>query len=221
MDSFFSNIISFTGSPDAWTVFLLLAWCFIGEVGIAIPYALESFWLLVGFSLGAGELPAGFLLALWVAAQAGRQAGSLGLYRIARFGVPALEKFFHNIRLGKLFAKVKSRTGAAQRFNLASPFSVAFGRMVGMRIPMMLVMAGKKRPGTLALGVLLSSLVWDALYISLGAIFGATVDIGQGYMLLISLGCIAVIYLITYGVKRLVKRFRRTAVPVPVAATDA
>jgi hypothetical protein len=221
VNSFFNGIISFTGNPDGWTIFLLFAWCLIGELGICIPYVLESFWLLVGFNIGAGVLSPWLLIALWLAAQTGRQAGSLGLYRIARFGVPALEKFFHMVHLDKYFNKIKSRTNTAGRFNLASPFSVAFGRMVGMRIPMMLLMAGKKRPRTLALGVLLSSIVWDSLYISLGAIFGVTVNIKPVYMLLISFACIGCIYLLMWAVKKLVKRLHRTAAPVPVTATDS
>ena len=88
-----------------------------------------------------------------------------------------------------------------------------------MRIPMMLVMAAKKKPGMLALGVLLSSIVWDALYISAGAIFGATTDIAPGYMLLISLGCISLIYLLTWAVKRLIRFFRQRVNRQPVIAT--
>jgi hypothetical protein len=221
MSDFFQNIISFTGTPDVWTVFLLLLWCLIGEAGVLIPYVLESFWLLVGFNAGAGILSPWFIIVLWLAAQTGRQAGSLGLYRIARLGIPPLERFFQKIHLDKYFNKIKQRTGAVNRVNFASPFSVAFGRMVGMRIPMMLVMAGKKRPGILALGVLFSSIAWDALYISLGSIFGATVDIGQGYMLLVSLGCIGLMYLATFGIKRLIKHFRRPIpVPVTIAGTE-
>jgi membrane protein DedA with SNARE-associated domain len=97
--------------------------------------------------------------------------------------------------------------------------SVAFGRMVGMRLPMMMVCAGKKKPGTLALGVFLSSLVWDSLYISLGAVFGSTMDIPQIYMLLISLGGITAIYLVTWLIQKLIKRLRhRPVMPQPVTA---
>jgi hypothetical protein len=94
-----------------------------------------------------------------------------------------------------------------------------FDLMAELGAPMMLVCAGKKQPGTLALGVLLSSIVWDALYLSLGAFFGTTLEIGQGYMLLISLGCISVIYLAVYAIRKLISRFRKPveAVPYPEA----
>jgi len=216
MAEFFHNIVSFTATQDPRTVLLLLVWCLIGELGISIPYVLESFWLLVGFNAGAGLISPWYIIVLWIAAQIGRQIGNIGLYFIARLGVPVLAGFFHKIHLDRFFNKIKSRTGAVQRINIASPFSVAFGRMVGMRIPILLVMAAKKKPGMLALGVVLQSIVWDALYISLGAIFGATVKIEPVYMLLISLGCISMIYVITYFIKKLVNHYRKTPLPKAV-----
>jgi hypothetical protein len=209
MDSFFHRLMDFTASPDAWTLVLLLLWCAMGEVFTTIPYVLESFWLFVGFNVGAGTLAWWYLILLWLAAQAGRQAGSFTLYRIARLGVPVLDKFFHKIHLDKFFHKITSGTGAVKRMNLASPFTVAGGRMIGLRIPMMLVMAAKKRPGMLALGVVLSSIIFDSLYIAIGAIFGSAAKIEPQYLLLISFGVMAVIYLVTYLVKRLIKRLRK------------
>jgi len=213
MADFFHKIVSFTATYDPLTALLLLAWCLVGEIGWTIPYVLESFWLLVGFNAGAGLISPWYIIMLWIAAQIGRQIGNIGLYFIARLGVPVLAEFFHKIHLDRFFNKIKLRTGAAQRIDIASPFSVACGRMVGMRIPCLLVMAAKKKPGMLALGVVLQSLVWDALYISLGAIFGATVKIEPVYMLLISLGCITMMYIITYFIKKLVNQFRKTPVP--------
>lgn len=223
MDFIFQNTVSFDISFHVWTVLILLFWCFIGEIGVTIPYVLESFWLLIGYNVGTGVLSPGYIIVLWIAAQTGRQSGALALYRIARFGMPAVEKLFHKIRLDKFFDKLKARAGKVGNTSLLSPLSVAFARMVGMRLPMMLVCAGKKQPGTLALGVLLSSIVWDALYLSLGAFFGTTLEIGQGYMLLISLGCISVIYLAVYAIKKLISRFRKPveAVPCPEATQTA
>jgi hypothetical protein len=211
LGDFFQNIVAFIADPSPRVVILLFLLCAIGEIGMGIPYILESVWLLVGFNLGAGTQSPWFLIMLWLAAQAGRQAGSLGLYFIARLGMPPLERFFHKIHLDKFFNRIKERTGPAGRINLASPFSIAFGRMIGLRIPMLLIVAGKKKPWRLVLGVLLQSIIWDAVYISLGAIFGATVHIEPGYMLLISFGCITMIYLATFLIKRLIKRFRRPA----------
>ena len=75
----------------------------------------------------------------------------------------------------------------------------------------MLVMAGMKKPWSLALGVVLSSMIWDWLYIATGAIFGSTVKISPGYLLLISFGMMALIWTVTFIVKKVIKRFRKPA----------
>lgn len=217
MEAIFHDLVSFTTSFDTWTVLLLLFWCFIGEIGIVVPYVLESFWLLIGFNLGNGALNPGYFFVLWIAAVTGRMAGSLALYRIACFGMPWLEKLFHKVHLDKVFARIKSKSNAAGKINLVSPFTVAFGRMFAMRVPMVMVCAAKRKWTTLAAGVVISSLIWDTLYVSLGAIFGATIDINQGYLLLISLGTIGLIYLITHLVKKLYRRIRPVRRPVTTA----
>jgi membrane-associated protein len=209
LENFLQNIVSFTATLDPRMAVLLFVLCLIGEVGLSVPYVLESIWLLVGFNIGSGNMSLWHVLGLWAAAQAGRQIGSILLYHIARFGMPALTKFYHKIHLDIIFNKLMSKSGAVSKVNIASPFSVAFGRMFGMRIPMLLVMAAKKRPAMLALGVLIQALIWDALYICIGIIFGSTVHIKPGYMLLISIGGLSVIYLITFLVRMLIKRLRR------------
>jgi membrane-associated protein len=208
LESFLQHIVSFTSTLDPRTAILLFVMCAIGEVVVAVPYILESIWLLAGFYLGSGVLSPIHLLVLWLAAQAGRQVGTMALYRIARFGMPSLVSFYHKIHLDRIFNRLMSRSSAMSRVNLASPFTVAFGRFFGMRIPMVLVMAAKKRPGMLSLGVLLSSIIWDAIYISLGVIFGSTVHITPAHMLLVSLTTLSVIYLLTFGV-RIIIRHRR------------
>ena len=79
---------------------------------------------------------------------------------------------------------------------------------------MLLVMAAKKRFRMLALGVVLSSVFFDGLYISAGAIFGKLMkkpeDIGVEfnpiYTVLVTVGVLAVIYLITFTVRYFIKR---------------
>ena len=214
LENFLQHIVSFTSTLDPSMAVLLFVLCAIGEVGVSVPYVLESIWLLAGFHVGSGVLSPLHLAIMWLAAQCGRQVGALALYRIARFGMPSLVRFYHKIHLDRIFNKLLSKSGAAGRINLSSPFSVAYGRFIGLRIPMMLVMAAKKRPGMLALGVLLSSIVWDALYISLGAIFGSTVHIKPAYMLLVSLATLSVIYLVTFLVRLVIRRRRQSGRPV-------
>ena len=208
MHSFFHRLIDFTATPSLLTPVLLMLWCAMGEALVSIPYVLESFWIVAGYSAGSGAVGWWYIIVLWIASQAGRQAGSITLYGIARLGIATLDRFFHKIHLDKFFHKIAKGTSAVSRMNLASPFTVAAGRMIGLRVPMMLVMAGKKRLGGLALGVLMQSLIWDWLYIAAGAIFGSTVQIEPAYLLLISFGMMAFIWLATWLLRKLFKRLR-------------
>jgi hypothetical protein len=214
---FLQSIVDFTATLDPRMALLLFVICTLGEIGVSIPFLLEFLWVNVGINLGSGTLSPWHLMGLWASAQVGRQLGTAILYRIARFGMPALTRFYHKIRLDRFFNKIIAKSGAIGRINITSPFSVAFGRLIGMRFPMLLVLAAKKRPGMLALGVLLSSIVFDGLYICVGAIFGITIDIKKFnpiYIVLITLGVLAFIYLLTFTIRFIFKRRRQLNQPV-------
>ena len=201
-----AQILALTTTLDPRMAALLFVICAIGEFGMSIPYVLESVWLLVGYHLGAGVLSPLHLVGLWLAAQCGRQAGSMALYYVARFGSIPLVRFYHNKRISRFIPRVVVNSGVLNRINLASPFSVAFGRLFGLRIPLTLTLAVKKSLRTLSMGVLLSSMVWDAIYISLGITVGTTAVIKPVYMLFYSLAGLTLIYLITFVVRRLITR---------------
>ena len=202
------QIVAFTATLDPRMAALLFVICAVGEFGISIPYVLESIWLLVGYQLGSGVLSPLHLAGLWLAAQCGRQAGAMVLYRVARFGTPSLVRFYNKLHLARFFSGLTARSGTLNHHvNLLSPFSVAYGRLFGMRIPVALALAVKRKPQMLSLGVLLSSIVWDTVYISLGVIFGSTVAIKSVYMFLASLAGLTIIYVVIYTLRRLLNRF--------------
>jgi len=208
------QIVALAATLDPRMAALLFVICAIGEFGISIPYVLESIWLLAGYQLGADVLSPIHLLGLWVAAQCGRQVGAMALYRVGRFGSPSLVRLYHRLHLARFFSKVTAKSGAFNHINLAHPFSVAYGRLFGMRIPVALALAVKRKPGMLSLGVLLSSIAWDAAYISLGVIFGSTVAIKPVYMLLFSLAVLTIVYLVTFMVRRLIRHLKPADSPV-------
>ena len=214
LDAILQNIANLTATFNFQLAIPLLLISLIGEIWVSVPLLLELTWLNVGINLGRGVLSPWGMLAFFAASQIGRQAGALVLYRIAMFGLPALNKFYHKIRLDVLFNKFQSKTGnAIDRVNFASPFSIAFARLMAMRIPIAIVLAAKKRPGMLSLGVFISSVIFDGIYISIGAILGRVIDIGP-YMFLLSLGILAVIYLVTFLVRMLMKRRKKALQPV-------
>jgi membrane protein DedA with SNARE-associated domain len=210
LEGFLRGIVDFTATLDPRMALLFFVICCLGEIGISILFLLEFLWVNVGINVGAGKMPPWHLLGLWLCAQVGRQLGSMILYRIARFGMPALTRFYHKIRLDRFINKLIARSGPIARINIISPFSVAFARLIGGRFPMLLVMAAKKRFRTLALGIVLSSIVFDGLYICVGAIFGMTIeDIKQFnplYTVLVTIGLLALIYLVTFTIRFFIKR---------------
>jgi membrane-associated protein len=206
------QIVAFTATLDPRMAVLLFVICAIGEFGMSVPYVLESVWLLTGYQLGAGILSPLHLAGLWLAAQCGRQVGALALYRVARFGTPSLLRFYQKLHLARFFNRITAKSGTFSSLDLSSPFSVAYGRLFGMRIPIALALAVKRKPAMLSLGVLLSSAVWDVSYISLGVIFGSTAAVKPVYMFLVSFAGLTVVYLVTLTVRSLIKRSRRQVV---------
>jgi membrane-associated protein len=72
---------------------ILFLLCAIGEIGFALPYILETLWLLAGYQLAQGNLSTLDLAYLWLVAQAGRQTGSLALYYSSVLGMVPLRSF--------------------------------------------------------------------------------------------------------------------------------
>lgn len=204
-----AQLLAFTTTLDPRTAAVLFFICAIGEFGISIPYVLETIWLLVGYHLvphiGSEVLSPPHLVGLWLAAQCGRQVGALALYHTGRFGSTSLLRFYNNSRVSRFFSRV-AKSRVLKRIDLSSPFSVAFGRLFWMRIPLSLTLGVMKKLKTLSMGVLISSLIWDAVYISVGLIVGATAQIKPLQMFIYSLAGLTLIYLITFLVRRLIRR---------------
>lgn len=210
LEDFFQQVLIFAGTFNVKLIISLFLICAIGEFGASIPYLLETVWLLSGYHLGTGVLPPLHLGLLWLVAQAARQTGVAALYHLSRFGSMPLmkvyQKYFAASLSGKLSANDSAPFRLVRRINYLSPFSIASGRLFGLRIPLTLTLAVKGRRKTLSLGVLLSSLVWDGIYISLGVV-GGVVLVKPAQMILYSLIGLTLLYALTFTLKRL-SRFR-------------
>ena len=103
-----------------------------------------------------------------------------------------------------------------RQLNNPSPFSVAAGRLVGLRIPMAMTMGAKQKLSHLVLGVLLSSIVRDGLYLILGRTVGAAVVPHPLSMLLYSLVGLTVLYVITVGIRYLFRLRSPKSKPVEI-----
>lgn len=205
LDAILQQVLSFTGTFNPQLVICLFVICALGEFAASIPYVLETMWLLSGYHVGTGILSPWHLPLLWLVAQAGRQSGATSLYHLSRFGSMPLMKLYH-----KYFAVTSSQKlpnnnmpfKLFRRLNLLSPFSVALGRLFWLRIPLTLTLSVKKQLKTLSLGVVLSSLVFDGIYISLG-IAGSRAVLKPIDMVLYSLIGLTLLYAVTFVIRRL------------------
>jgi membrane-associated protein len=206
LEHFLSQIPQLTANLDPRTAVFLFVICAMGELVASIPYILESIWLLAGYQLGAGVLSPLQLIGLWLAAQSGRQTGTLALYFTIRLGSSPLARLYRKITTSKFWPRVTSNNKLLSRIRLTSPFSLAYGRLLGLRFPLTIMLALKKKLAAAMTGVLLSSLVWDSIYITLGATVGRTAALKPVQMLLASIAGLTLLYLVVFIVRRLFKR---------------
>lgn len=216
LDSIIQEVLILAGTFNLKLVIFLFLVCSIGEFGLfSIPYLLETVWLLSGYNLITGALSPLHLVLLWCVAQAGRQTGAVVLYYLGRFGIVPLEKLYRRYFEASLSERLANNNSLPlrlfRRMNHLSSFSVALGRLLGLRIPLTLTLGAKRQFTPLLFGVMLSSLAWDGIYISLG-IAGGQAVLEPAEMLLYSLVGLTLLYVITFGVRYLKRRLSRGSV---------
>ncbi len=208
LESFLQQALSFAGTFHLTLVIILFVICAIGEFGVTIPYLLETIWLLSGYNVIAGALTPFQLFLLWVIAMGGRQVGAIILYFISRLGINWLLRLYEKYFKANLAEKLSGTNGAPLRLlrqiNYLSPFSIAFARLLWLRIPLTITLGIKRQLKTLTLGILLSALVYDIIYIALGVVGGKTV-LKPVQMVLYSLIGLTALYIITFIVRRVLK----------------
>lgn len=209
LEAIFQQVFNLAGtfSPEL-LVFLFLI-CLIGEFGASVPYLLETVWLSSGYNLGVGALSFLDIAILWLVAQVGRQIGGTMLYYLGRFSSMPLIKLYHKHFKAGLSGKLSGNNtmpfNLFRRINFLSPFSIALGRLFGLRIPITLTLGVKKQLRPLLFGIVISSLVWDGMYIFLGAVVGANVVLKPSQMILCSLIGLTVLYAVSFAIQRLLR----------------
>lgn len=87
------------------------------------------------------------------------------------------------------------------RVSCHSPFSVALGRFIWLKIPITITMGMARKLLILLIGVALFSLAWDSLYILIG-VFGAGGGIGSSSMLIYTISGFIIIQIILSIIRR-------------------
>jgi membrane-associated protein len=217
---FFSRGLTLTGSFNLEIGLLLFLLSLIGEAAaVSVPYLLETTWLLAGYQFSAGVLPFHDLLLMVAAAMAGRQIGEVFLYWVARGGSKLLGKYANRFKPKKDFAETPLGR-LFHRVNLKSPFSVALGRLLWVRIPLTLIMAAQGRLKTLMLATFLSSLVYDGTFIALGAIVGKTAKVEPFQLILFFMAILTGIYAVTFVIHKIVERILKLRHPENATPPD-
>lgn len=207
LDSFLSQVLEITGTFNPRISIILFLLCAVGEVGFALPYILETIWLMAGFQLAQNKLSSLDVLYIWLVAQAGRQAGNIALYYSGVLGLIPLRKLYKKYIEPRMPKKQIIPRSIVKHLTNPSPFSIAVCRLIGLRIPAAVTMSARRRLGYLSLGVLLSSIVWDGVYLILGRTVGNVLP-DPINMFFYSLAGLTGLYLATLGIRYLF-RLRR------------
>ena len=200
-----SQAVEITSTFNFRLALILYFLCAIGEVGVALPYILETVWLLAGYQLAQKQITYQEVVYLWLIAQAGRQTGSITLYYSGMLGMMPLLKLYNKYIKPRLPKRQFIPSSIMKHITSPSPFSIAIARLLGLRIPVALTSSLKRRLYHLVLGVLISSVIWDGIYLIIGSTVGATVVPKPLNMLVYSVGGLTGLYLITIGIRYLIK----------------
>jgi hypothetical protein len=234
MGDFFKQILDllrqipvFIGTFDLQLVVLLCVLCFLGELFLAsIPYLLETVWLVAGFNVAAGTLQPIQLLILWLAAVAGREAGVLLLFSVSRLGSLPLTRLYKKYlekRFKKFSGKETWMTRISKKLDTRlSPFTIAMGRLIGLGTPLTVLLGVKKHYKELFVGVLLSSLIFDGMFVIVGMLVGTNTQLQPWQKVLFSFAGLTVFYLLVFCVRQVTKliKARMLARANPVKSRD-
>ena len=211
--SLISHYLSFLNQISDVTT-LVLVICLLGEViGVGVPYLIETVWLVAGYNVMTGTSSIASLLLLLLVAQAGRMGGAMVLYFMSMGGSAIWKKLKGYLRVKNDVANSPVfKWFSGKNWNVVTPFSVALGRLLWMRLPLTIYLGTKRNWRTLLLGILISSAMFDTVPIVIGAVIGKTVLIDSNELLLYSLGGLTVFYLGSFGIRKIIQTVRKRRV---------
>ena len=210
MADFFRQILNFVGTFNLELVCLLFLLCACGEILLAsVPYLLETVWLMAGYNLAAGTLSPFHLALLWLIALMGRESGVLLLFSASRLGSLPLTRLYQKY-VEKRIKKISGNDNWFSRIlqkleSYISPFTIALGRLLGLATPLTVFLGVKKRYKVLFLAVILSSLIFDGIFLIVGTVVGAHTSVKPPEMILFSLIGLTVFYLIVFSIRQISK----------------
>lgn len=183
---------------DSFTFQIGLVVFFLSLIGeafvISIPLVFEYIFISAGYNTRVGLLPVWDMLLLALTSQLGRQIGALIMYFFSHKSTSFITKIITR-RFPIKQPIENSPFKFLRHLDRLSPLGVAAGRLLWLRVPITLILGARRKLKTLILGIAISSTVYEAIYIGLGAIGGQVFGKKFGPQLIIWFGVsMAIVY---------------------------
>ena len=183
VENFFHQLLStldITGGFNVRVGVGMLALSMLGEVYVLIPLLMESVWLVVGYQAGTHTslMSVCNLVSTFLIVQTGRQIMMSAVY----FLFPVINK-----PLSKLYQKRVQANTYYKRYiekyqqneylselRFFSIGSSVLGMLTPLNTPLKFLLVIKRKLKTLLIATLLSGMIFDTVFIVLGAVFHVT-----------------------------------------------
>jgi len=192
-----NEIISLISVFNIWLIIFIFILYVTNELGIFVPYLAETVWLLIGYQSFIGSLSIFEVILIWIVAMSGRAAGMFLFYMLIRLNVPWINKLYHKHFNSDLPEKIKTSNilplRILKRINIHTPYHVAFGRLIGLKIPFSIALGLRKLLKVNICALVLSSIIHDSVYIIIG-LAGSSFKLSAPLTILYSISALLVVY---------------------------
>jgi hypothetical protein len=153
---------------------------FLGEIYVQVPLLMESFWMIVGYQVGTQTtfVSVTNTIILFLCAQLGRQLMMLAVFLLFPVINRPFSRFYERLIKPKRYTQwLVKRFRNIQYFNEESFLTLgssSFGMLTPLNGPIKLLLIIKRNLKTLLLATLISSTIFDCIYIVAGAVFHTT-----------------------------------------------
>lgn len=177
----FLQTVEITSGFNAGLTIAFFFLILIAEANLHIPLLIESIWLAIGYQASINVVAFLNMLLLFALAQLSRQIGMLVLFYLVRFVNTPLSKLYMKLLQNNKWYKKYAANEYLHNVEFFSSFSVFLGMLTPLNGPLKIILIIKGKLRVLLIGTLFSGMVFDSIYIVMGAIFHTT-TLSLGYL---------------------------------------
>ncbi|MBI2832498.1 MAG: hypothetical protein HYX79_09605 [Chloroflexi bacterium] len=146
----------------------------LGEGYIQVPLLMESIWMITGYQSSINSTALLNVSLIFLVAQTGRQIGISAIYLlVSAFNTPLSRFYASRIQKHKYYKKYLDNQCFYNVKFLSLP-SATLGMLTWLNGPIKLMLILNKKARILLLSTLLSGMVFDGIYMGIGAVFHTT-----------------------------------------------